>query len=331
MRQWTKLPAMRSASRRTPLARSVAGLAVAGVAVAVAGCAAGGGLPAASVPAAHASQLPAAGQAGPVPGVPGSPGAAPSAAVLAEPPPHPAAVVAAAPAHFRTIPPGARLPSGPRCAAWVRARPLAENKGANRHFNQVTGHGVGSQFFPGGDDPRANRLLAVRIDGDFTGTTAQILRWAACKWGIDESIVFAQAAVESWWLQTTEGDWYADAGACPPGHGLGADGKPGLCPQSYGILQNRYPYEQASWPGIGSSTAMNADTAYAIWRSCFDGYETWLNNVTRGQQYRAGDAWGCVGRWFAGRWYAGGAQQYVSRVKTYLSQRIWTQPDFQQP
>ncbi|HKB31637.1 MAG TPA: hypothetical protein VKD26_12480 [Streptosporangiaceae bacterium] len=76
---------------------------------------------------------------------------------------------------------------------------------------------------------------------------------------------------------------------------------------------------------------MNADTAYAIWRSCFDGYETWLNNVDRGRQYRAGDAWGCVGRWFAGRWYAGGAQQYIGRVATCLRERIWRQPYFQQP
>ena len=87
--------------------------------------------------------------------------------------------------------------------------------------------------------------------------------------------------------------------ACPPGHQPGADGKAGQCPQSYGILQNRYPFEQASWPGIGDSTAMNADTAYAIWRSCYDGYETWLNTVPRGQTYAKGDLWGCVGRWFA--------------------------------
>jgi hypothetical protein len=238
---------------------------------------------------------------------------------------------ATAPAHFRTLAPGAKLPSGAQCAAWVRARPLAESKGTNRRFNSVTGRRVGSHFFAAGDDPRANRLLAARINGRFTGTTAEILRWAACKWGIDENIVFAQAAVESWWRQTTKGDFGTDPAACPPGHGLGADGTPGQCPQSYGILQNRFPFERASWPGIGRSTAMNADTAYAIWRSCFDGYETWLNNVNRGRQYHAGDAWGCVGRWFAGRWYAGGAQQYISRVKTYLRERIWRQPYFKQP
>jgi hypothetical protein len=83
-------------------------------------------------------------------------------------------------------------------------------------------------------------------------------------------------------------------------------------------------------PGIGRSTAMNADTAYAIWRSCYDGYETWLNAVEHGIRYHAGDMWGCVGRWFAGRWHTTPAQQYIARVSQYLPERIWTQPDVQQ-
>jgi hypothetical protein len=236
-----------------------------------------------------------------------------------------------APAFFGTLPPGARLPSGAQCARWVRARPTRENKGVNRVFNRTTGQHVGSSFFSPGDSTLANRLLAPRIDGDFTGTTGEILRWAACKWGISQNIVFAQAAVESWWQQTTLGDFGSDPRACPPGHGLGRNGKPGQCPQSYGILQDRYPFELASWPGIGRSTAMNADTAYAIWRSCYDGYETWLNTVEHVGTYRAGDVWGCVGRWFAGRWHTQPAQQYIARVRQYLRERIWTQPDFQQP
>ena len=240
------------------------------------------------------------------------------------------AAAVAAPAFFPTLPPGARLPSDTQCARWVRARPTRENKGVNRVFNRTTGQHVGRSFFSPGDSPQANRLLAPRIDGHFTGTTSEILRWAACKWGISQNIVFAQAAVESWWLQTKPGDFGSDASACPPGHGLGQDGRRGKCPQSYGILQNRYPFEKASWPGIGRSTAMNADTAYAIWRSCYDGYETWLN-VPGGASYHAGDVWGCVGRWFAGRWRTGPALQYIARVRQYLRERIWTQPDFQQP
>ena len=232
-----------------------------------------------------------------------------------------------APAFFRTLPPSAKLPSGAQCAKWVRARPLRENKGVNRRPNHVTGQHVSRHFFTG--EPKANRRIVPRVNGDFTGTTAEILRWAACKWGINQNIVFAQAAVESWWRQNTKGDW--ETSGCPPGHGPGVDGRPGLCPQSWGILQNRYPYETSSWPGIARSTAMNADLAYAIWRACYDGYETWLNTVPHVGRYHAGDAWGCVGRWFAGRWHTPPAQKYIAQVKQYLRERIWTKKYFQQP
>jgi hypothetical protein len=269
-----------------------------------------------AAPAASASASPTASRSRSV-----APGSAPSGS---------GSDPAAAPARFRTLPPGSPLPSGAQCARWVRQHPRPESKKANRTANHTTGQHVGTHFFAAGDSPLANEKLAHRITGNFTGTTIDILRWAACKWGISQSVVFAQAAVESWWQQGTLGDWGTDASACPPGHKLGADGKSGQCPQSYGILQNRYPYEPASWPGIGRSTAMNADTAYAIWRSCYDGYEVWLNNVPHGQTYHRGDLWGCVGRWFAGRWHTAPAQQYITKVKTYQHEKIWLTKDFQQ-
>jgi hypothetical protein len=232
--------------------------------------------------------------------------------------------------YFHTLPPGAKLPSGAACAKLVNAAPRPEDKSANKAYNRRAGQSVGPKFFSAGDSPKAQKLLAPRINGAFTGTTIDILRWAACKWGIDQNMVFAQAAVESWWQQDTLGDWGTDPAACPPGHKLGADGTPGQCPQSYGILQNRYPYENGGWPGMIRSTAMNADAAYAIWRSCYDGYETWLNTVPRGSQYKAGDAWGCVGRWFAGRWRTQPALGYIAKVRQYLRQKIWLTPNFQQ-
>jgi hypothetical protein len=230
--------------------------------------------------------------------------------------------------YFHTLPPGAKLPTDAHCARLVNASPRAENKHVNKPYNKRRGRHVSAKFLAD-DGPKAQKL-ARRIDGNFTGTTIDILRWAACKWGIDQDIVFAQAAVESWWRQTTLGDWGTDAAACPPGHKLGQDGKPGECPQSYGILQNRYPYEPGGWPAIARSTAMNADAAYAIWRSCYDGYETWLNTVPRGSQYHKGDVWGCVGRWFAGRWRTSAALGYIKKVKQYLREKIWLTPDFQQ-
>ncbi|WP_203907815.1 hypothetical protein [Rhizocola hellebori] len=258
-------------------------------------------------------------------GVPVSTASPSPAGVAVSPAVSPARTSTAAPSRFATLQPGARLPAGDQCAGWVRARPKKENKGVNRAANSVTGQHVDASTFGGGAG------LAKRVDGQFTGTTEEILRWAACKWGIDEDLVKAQAAIESWWRQDTLGDFGTDAGACPEGHGLGADGQAGKCPQSYGILQNRYPYMKTAFPGAMRSTAMSADLAYGIWRICMEGHETWLNTVERGQQYAAGDAWGCVGRWFSGRWHTEASEQYVGRVKDYLNQRIWETPNFQQP
>ena len=243
-------------------------------------------------------------------------------------PPDPYAHLTKPPTYFRTLPPGTPLPSGARCARWVRARPIAENKGVNAPYNQTKGQHVSSDFLAS-DAPQADQNITPRIDGNFTGTTAEILRWAACKWGISQDIVFAQASVESWWRQTTLGDWQPTG--CPPGHPPGHDGRPGLCPQSWGILQNRYPFQHSSWPAIATSTAMSADTAYAIWRSCYEGYQTWLNTVPHVGTYAAGNVWGCVGRWKAGRWFGPVADQYIARVKHDLRIRVWTQPYFQQP
>jgi hypothetical protein len=234
-------------------------------------------------------------------------------------------------AYFPTLPPGSAMPGDAACAARVRSMP--ENKGINHTYNATKGnqHLAPDFFAPGSGDPRANTEIGVRVDGNFTGTTDEILQWAACKWGIDEDIVRAQAVIESWWHQDAKGDWGTDASRCPPGHGLGVDGQPGKCPESWGLFQTRYPYEQSAWPGFANSSAFNADTAYGIWRACFEGYEWWLNDVEHGQPYVAGDAWGCVGLWFAGRWYTPAAETYINNVKNTLSSRIWETPNFQEP
>jgi hypothetical protein len=251
---------------------------------------------------------------------PSSPGSAPK--------PKPSKTPSAQPAvYFYTLRPGAKLPSSAECARLVDESPSPELRPANAPFNHTRGQHVPPAFFPQGDTSEVQNLASL-INGDFTGTTEDILRWAACKWGIDQDVVFAQAAVESSWQQNFLGDWTTDGSRCPPGRGIGADGVPGQCAQSYGILQNNFAFEQAAWPGIATSTAMNADVTYAIWRSCFNGDEIWLNNEPRGQQYHAGDLWGCVGRWFAGAWYTDAANRYISKVQQYLSERIWLQPAF---
>ncbi len=221
---------------------------------------------------------------------------------------------------FATLPPGSALPSSATCTTQVR--PAVETRTVNAPYNATRGHA----FTP--DYSYAAAELS-RVDGGFVGTTDEVLQWAACKWGIDEDVVRAQMAKESWWDQRNEGDWWTyPAEDCPPGHAPGVDGRPGECPQSLGIGQARYNAGNQAFPGVEQSTAMNVDYTYAIWRACYEGKETWLNQVERGRDYAAGDVWGCVGRWFAGRWYTQPANAYISAVQDYLNQRIWTTPGF---
>ena len=233
---------------------------------------------------------------------------------------------------FTTLPLGSALPSDAQCAARVRRQP--EDRPANVAHNATPGNQqLGSDVFSG-DDPRAYSEFGVRVTGYFSGTTDETLQWAACKWGIDEDIVRAQAAVESWWHSDAKGDWGTEAGRCPPGHGLGVDdpvNHPDTCPESWGLLQTRYPYHVSAWPGMASSSAFQVDAAYAVWRACYEGYEGWLNQVGHGQDYAPGDVWGCVGRWYAGRWHTSEAEYYIGRVKAYLNARVWDQPYFQEP
>jgi len=233
----------------------------------------------------------------------------------------PTSSAGSAPARFVTLPPGAALPTEQQCAAWVRAVPApAEVKGVNRTANATTGRPI----------PGATGLNA-RVTGNFTGSTEQILRWSACKWGIDEDVVKAQAAIESWWRIDTLGDYGTDAARCPADHGLSQDGRAGQCPESYGLLQVRYPYNIPAFPYAETSSAFNADYAYAQFRNCYAGNLTWLNTVDRVGTYAAGDAWGCLGVWFSGRWHTAAAEGYITRVKGYLDQRIWTTANFREP
>ena len=210
---------------------------------------------------------------------------------------------------FATLPVGAALPSDADCAA--RVRPTSEIRSYNAPYNQTRGSA------PNSGNPR--------VTGNFTGTTDEILQWAACKWGIDEDIVRAQIAKESWWKHDSRGDLTSDQTRCHPELRT-TNGT--ACPESYGLGQVRYAYHTSAMTDSIHSSAYNVDYTYSIWRSCFEGRETWLNQFERGRQYAAGDAWGCVGLWFSGRWYTQPANDYISAVQSYLNQRIWTTAPF---
>lgn len=240
-----------------------------------------------------------------------------------------------APRRFALVGTGADLPTGAQCAQWVQASSSGvERRPANRTANTTVGQALPNPFFPthpDAYDPRANGALAPRVDGQFVGTTEDILRWGACKWGFDEDWVRAMAAVESWWRQTQRSNWTTH---CPPDHPPGSDDpqRPQECHRDYGILQLNYEVFAAAWPHAQRSTAMNVDTALMILRTCFEGYERWLEAEARSRggptPYRAGDWEGCLGRYYSGQWYSTAAIDYVSRVRDALQQRVWQRPDF---
>ncbi len=233
----------------------------------------------------------------------------------------PVTTVPSAPAsgHFSTLPPGSALPSDATCAAAVR--PMAERRADNGTANHTVGTGA---------TDATNGAYFSRVTGNYTGTTDELIEWTACKWGIDEDIVRAQIAKESWWHQSAGGDTSTDQSTCYPAVRTTS----GPCPQSVGLGQVRYPYHLEAFTNGGNaykSSAYNLDYTYAVWRNCYEdpnGVYDWLNTVDRGSQYAPGDLWGCVGTWFAGRWHTADANTYITAVQTYLSQRIWETPAF---
>jgi autotransporter family porin len=211
--------------------------------------------------------------------------------------------------------PGTALPSDATCAAKVQ--PVAEVRPDNAQYNATRG----SQKNLTGPYP-----MFRRVDGNFTGTTDEIIQWTACKWGIAPDIVRAQAVVESNWHQKTLGDTTSNPTVCAPHHPIGSDStQPGVCPESVGLLQVRYQYWKNGFDDVETSTAYNSDYVYAAWRSCYEGQETWL-----GGTYGPGDVWGCLGVWFSGQWHTSPADQYISKVKSAFQNRTWTESSFAQ-
>ncbi|MBV9710353.1 MAG: hypothetical protein JO011_05465 [Ktedonobacteraceae bacterium] len=211
---------------------------------------------------------------------------------------------------FNTLPPGSLLPSDATCAALVRPsiwEPRPDNTTANHTNVYAQGASLTGSYLQ-------RYGYEQRVTGNFSGTTDEILQWGACKWGIDEGIVRAQAEKESNWHQSTLGDCLG--GTVAQTHGC----------QSVGILQvkgaNIPPTHPGTWPYAYESTAFNVDYMLAVIRACFEGKETWLGNG-----YHAGDIWGCVGRWFSGDWY-GNSLNYIASVKQNMANQDWLKPGF---
>jgi hypothetical protein len=127
------------------------------------------------------------------------------------------------------------------------------------------------------------------VDGQYTGTTEMIIRWAACKWGVDEDMIRAQATKEhDTWIQwNAGGDERFSIGQCQAGNDSDHNSTnlwgyliPNACYQSWSIWQTKVVYASpatgawTTWPAINESTAFAADYRYGSQRSCMNGAQS---------------------------------------------------------
>jgi len=213
-----------------------------------------------------------------------------------------------------TLAPGQSLRTDAEAAALVRRtswEPRPENKGAN--------HTVPTERVPWAmtkDQLYWKKWIRKRkrVTGAFTGTTGEILQWSAYKWGIDEEVVRAVAWQESGWHQFNKGD-YANGYY----HSFGLMSIRDSTNSSPTGAHNAF----GGYPWTSRATALNVDFFGAWIRSCLDGvfYDggSWLYHGKRVK----GDLWGCLGAWYSGDWYDGGASAYIARVKQILGERPW--------
>lgn len=271
----------------------------------------------------------------------------PTPAVTPTPTPTPTSV------YFPTLSSSAALPTDAQCAALIV--PTAETASWNTPFNQImptaaqlASYAVGGYTF----DYRDSYVQYQRADGQYTGSTDMIMRWAACKYGVDENVVRAQAWVESGWRQGAAGDQRTTLSACVQGSFTALwnttiaepDGSnvscPNCCYQSWSAWQTKVFYEWMTWPEIMQSTAFAADYRFADQRACMNGdYTTYFASGAQQPNSYAADIanyknnpdaantntvlWGCIGMHYSGRWYDSGAQTYIGEVQSALTTELW--------
>jgi hypothetical protein len=222
----------------------------------------------------------------------------------------------AAGGYFSTTSPTAKLPSEASCAARVSYsnwEPRPQNKAQNHRTPKrpliVRKHPDFNSTW--------NAQYRPRITGNFTGTTDEIIQWAACKWGLSDDMLRAEAVDESDWRMSVESDYENRSN----GHCTKGDHR-NPCPTSFGILQIKWYYNpdsnptNNSYPMSKNITAFSLDYTAAMLRGCYEGWQ-YFGSKSRG------DLLGCMGGWYSGSWYDSGARAYMARVQHQYDNKVW--------
>jgi hypothetical protein len=231
--------------------------------------------------------------------------------------------------YFSLMPRGSQLPSDSTCATEVASdtfEPRPENAQPNATKPNPSSLAIYRSKVAGGEGGAPGSYLQ-RVDGQFSGSTDAILKWAACKWGFDENVTRATAVNETHWRQLEIGD-------VGNGTSLGilqvkSTDYPSTCP-AVAASQNA---ADVTDPGCLSylSTAFDADYKLAQQRACFEGKVSYLSEEAAAPagypSYPNGTPdqmmWGCVGWWYSGHWFDAAALNYIAEVQSYLADQAW--------
>jgi hypothetical protein len=171
------------------------------------------------------------------------------------------------------------------------------------------------------------------VTGHYTGTTDEIIQWAAWKWGIPADWLRAEYVVESHWHMSQLGDLTTVTPAVyseypPQARVAGTD----EVYQSMGISQIKWNPDGSVGAGTEplrwESTAFNVDYQAATLRFYFDDPDG-LRSAWGDSTYAAGNAWASLGGWFEPYpWLNSGQLNYIATVQATLAARTWAQPGF---
>jgi len=265
----------------------------------------------------------------------------------------------------------ASLPSGSQCSQQVHYstwEPRPENTPQNHTMPNTTSvhNSFASRPRSDGYNANWNSWLLPRVDGQFTGTTDEIIQWASCKWGIADNVLRGQAVRESTWyegLHYSDGQCYWDRGcgdsfSSPTAdsitycNGIAAFGhdyqkdtnstvgaypwtpQAGMCPQTFSII-GVMSWDNPAWEAPNPAYPGNQNGTFPFSRDstafALDYEASYLRGCYEGWISwlpSQGDLWGCVGSWYSGDWHSTAANGYISRVQTEITNHTWLTTNF---